>query len=209
MAIKHHPDISTLITCAAGSQPEVLCAVVASHLSICGSCLAKVSRLERIGVEMFESLVPVPLQEGVRRKEAPVGRSMQDLRLAWSTETGSGNDIPGPLTPLLGTSSAALDWRPLLTGVEEFVVPLSEDAIGDLRLLRVDPGLRVHWKTDEGEGLVLLLGGGYANATRTFEPGDFDDLDEAGAQLIVSDHEHGCVVMLANEAVPEFSLKPF
>ncbi len=61
MTITHHPDISTLMSCAAGSQPEVFAAVVASHLSQCPACAREVAKMQDIGVALFDALPPAPM----------------------------------------------------------------------------------------------------------------------------------------------------
>ena len=69
MTITHHPDISTLMCCAAGSQPEAFAAVVASHLALCPECRAEVRHMQEIGVALFDKDVDVGLI-GVTRTEA-------------------------------------------------------------------------------------------------------------------------------------------
>lgn len=193
------------MTCAAGSQPEVLCAVVASHLSYCPACLRKVSNLSEVGVALFEHLEPVPL--------APSGSgNWSDRRVApppdelsWS---GHGKDIPGPLTRVLGESLDDLDWDALTPGIESFKVDISEGAIGDLRLFKVAPRQSLRWRNTSGEQLVMLLRGRCSGSKGKFEPGDFEEFDEPGDYSVVANTHHDCVILLASECEPLFHVEP-
>ena len=53
MKINHHLDDSTLMSCAAGSQPEALAAVVSSHLSVCPRCRTELKKHALIGEALF------------------------------------------------------------------------------------------------------------------------------------------------------------
>lgn len=201
MAIKHHPDISTLMTCAAGSQPEVLCAVVASHLSYCPACLNKVGRLSRVGVALFDRLEPAPLSLAMPG-DIVAGPSLPPKsELSW---TDHGDDIPGPLTCMLGQSLDDLTWDEMAPGIEKFKVELSPGAIGDLRLFHVAHGARLRWKNRTGEQLVMLLRGSCSSSKGTFEPGDFEEFEEPGDYGVLANAESGCILLLASESEPQF-----
>lgn len=192
------------MTCAAGSQPEVLCAVVASHLSYCPSCLNKVGKLSRVGVALFEHLEHAPLIFAAPDNVVD-GPSLPPFdELSWSSH---GKDIPGPLTSMLGQSLDDLTWEAVASGIERFRVELSQGAIGDLILFHVAPGERLSWSNRSGEQLVMLLRGGCSSSKGTFAPGDFEEFDEPGNYAIVANAKDGCVLLLASEREPLFHVK--
>ena len=62
--ITHHLSDEYLVEYAAGSLPEAESLVVASHLSMCGECRAR--------VETFESIGAVLLETGRRKRFLPM-----------------------------------------------------------------------------------------------------------------------------------------
>lgn len=200
MAISHHPDISTLMTCAAGSQPEALCAVVASHLSVCPSCFRKVGQLTQIGVSLFEQ---IDARHPAAALQCPppqqADQTAASAEHSWSVH---GDGIPGPLTGVLGRSLDDIAWQPAGAGLEQFDIALSPGAPGHLRLIRVAPGVSLTWRNDDGESLVMLLRGSFNGNDSDYEPGDVEDFDEAGEHAITAHPDHGCVVLIASEREP-------
>ncbi len=201
MAITHHPDISTLMTCAAGSQPEALCAVVASHLSVCPSCFKRVGQLTMIGSTLFDQIGADgsgPSQPGPVPQSNEVIHS--DTHHTWN---GHGDGVPGPLTSVLGQSLDEIAWQSDVPGVDQFEIVLSPGAIGHLRLVRVAPGKSLTWRNDDGERLVMLLRGSFQDDQTGYEPGDVEDFEEAGEHAISAHPELGCVVLIASEREPQ------
>ena len=172
MKIAHHPDVSTLMTCAAGSQPEVLCAVVASHLSVCPACMNEVSRLEKIGVALFEHLDPAPLalNTPVAAVKHVAEQAVGQCGNYWPI-----GDVPAPLSSLIGFWLDDLDWLPLGPGAWQFAIPLSKSAKGDLRLIKIAPGRALPKYAAHGEELALVLRGGCRDGSKVFGLGDFTD----------------------------------
>ena len=70
MTITHHPDIATLMSCAAGSQPEALAAVIASHISHVPCVRAPRSP----GCRRSASRCSTASSRRCRRTDAPVDR---------------------------------------------------------------------------------------------------------------------------------------
>ena len=100
MAISSHPDISTLMTCSAGSTPEALCAVVTSHLSMCSKCWDELRSMETIGVALFDELEPIkidttpPERVTTATEDAPAG----------GVSASIDGDVPNPLVEVIGSN---------------------------------------------------------------------------------------------------------
>lgn len=200
MAIKHHPDISTLMTCSAGATPEALCAVVVSHLSMCPECLKQMGKLEKIGVAMFSGLEPAEMEH-----EAPVPQARS---LAFEThgavrQRTQDVQVPAPLVERLGDRLDEINWETLWPGVEHYHVPLSPGAEGDLRLFRLAAGQSIPEHGHIGEELTIVLMGRCHDGTRELEVGDFSDLDD-GDRHMVTARESGCLLLIASEGRPQF-----
>ena len=59
--INHHPSEATLAAYAAGTLPEALALVAATHLGQCGACRGSLRTLEATGGALLADLAPVPL----------------------------------------------------------------------------------------------------------------------------------------------------
>jgi putative transcriptional regulator len=200
MTISSHPDIATLMTCSAGSTPEALCAVVTSHLSMCPECMDELTSMESIGVALFEELHPVETVSDHCELTLIPAAERAAYRAAQTRREG---DIPGPLIEVIGNNLEALDWQILAPGIWNFTVPLTQQAKGDLRLIKLEPGSSLPEHSHPGEELILVLRGSYRDAVGTYGPGDFADLDEDDKHSIVA-HQDGCILLVGNEAVPAF-----
>ncbi|MFA9475945.1 MAG: cupin domain-containing protein [Filomicrobium sp.] len=202
MTIAHHPDVSTLITCAAGSQPEALCAVIASHLSVCPSCMREVSRLEKIGVVLFHDLIPEPLAQ-----HAPVGGVKPNKKEEAAQRCGNHGpqgDVPAPLSEVIGPWLDDIAWCPLGAGAWHFPIPLSKAAKGDLRLIKLSPGRALPKLAHKGDELALVLRGGCKDESKAFGPGDFAESNDVADQLISAHVVHGCILLMASETELKF-----
>lgn len=195
MTIKHHPDVSMLMSCAAGSQPEAFAAVMASHLAVCPACVREVAKMERIGAALFDEIAPAAVSRGAplveaRARESEIERSPEN----WS----QGVDVPAPLVPLVGAKLDDIPWKRLAPGVWHHAIPLSKDAKGDLRLIKVAPGRALPAHGHNGEELTLLLRGSYRDELGTYREGDVADLDAEVEHRPVADPETGCVCLIAS-----------
>src|SRR5262245_11052869 len=200
MTIKHHPDIATLMSCAAGSQPEALAAVVACHLAKCPACALEVGRMAKIGVALFDKLEPAQLST-----TAPViaARAGEADVLSTKQEPAAG-DVPFPIADRVGTSLDYIPCRMIGPGLWYYPIPLSKSARGDLRLFKVAPGKKLPDHGHRGQELTLLLRGSYHDELGTFEEGDIADLDDEVEHQPVADEISGCICLIASERKARF-----
>ncbi len=201
MTIQHHPDISSLMSCAAGSQPEAMAAVVASHLAVCPVCAREVSKLERIGEALFDHIEPAPVDSA-----APVAaaRALEadDALPAGSILTGG--EVPLPLAELVGSDLNAIAWKRLGPGLWHYPLPLSQSAKGDLRLLKVGPGQTLPDHGHGGEEMTLVLRGSYSDSTGHYGVGDVADLADDMEHAPLADAQEGCICLIASEKPARF-----
>jgi len=200
MSITHHPDDATLMSCAAGSQPEAFAAVVASHLSMCPRCRAEVKRMQEIGAVLLDGLAPATLSG-----PCPIAR----LRASEADEPvhdtphhpccAMGEDVPPPLVPLVGTRLADVTWSWLAPGVEHRPIKLSQGCCGKLRLIKVAPGTTLPEHGHSGAEQTLILKGSYRDELGTYRAGDFADLDDDVRHRPVACSEKGCICLIATE----------
>lgn len=198
MTISHHPDISTLMCCSAGSQPEACAAVIASHLAMCAQCRAEVRRMQKIGVALFDTLEPEglatpPPVAAMRAAEAdePAAKSEPCVL--------SAGEIPQLLVSCVGPCLDMMSWEPVTPGISTYPIGLSPGACGDLRLLKVEPGEGLPEHTHAGWELTLVLRGSYTDEFGTFRPGDVADLDNEVTHRPVACPKEGCICLMASE----------
>lgn len=207
MKITHHLDDATLMSCAAGSQPEALAAVVSAHLAVCPRCRAELKDHAMIGEALFESLSPVPVL-----RDAPVVtlRAGED-----DVEESVPCDMPAALHAALSGRFGDVPWRRVSPGVWQCPIALSEGAKGDLRLLKVAPGTKLPEHGHGGSELTLILDGAYTDALGTFRRGDVADLGDDVEHRPIADLELGCICLAASDEKPRFTglfarmLQPF
>lgn len=205
MTIAHHPDVSSLLVCAAGSQPEARAAVIAAHLSMCPACRAEVARMHEIGVALFDRIEPAALSGTtpavvLRAAEAAPDESGPLRGRCVKTD----GDMPGPLVPLLGPRLDAVSWRWIAPGVHAVKVPLSAGSTGELRLLKIAPGTALPEHGHTGQELTLVLRGSYTDALGTFAAGDVADLDADCEHQPVACREKGCICLMATDGKLRF-----
>jgi putative transcriptional regulator len=200
MTIRRHPDVATLISCAAGSQPEAMAAVVASHISMCPRCAAELGTMQEIGVAMFDALTPAP----VTRDPPVVALRAAEAEVGAGTAASLPGDVPAHLAPLIGSSLDQVSWKPIAPGVWHCPIPLSKNAKGDLRLVKVAPGKKLPDHGHNGEELTLLLRGSYQDEFGTFRTGDVADLDDEAEHRPIADSTEGCICLIASEKKARF-----
>lgn len=202
MTIRHHPDIATLMSCAAGSQHEACAAVIASHLSVCPACAKEVARMQEIGVALFDALPPVPVNA-----DAPVvaARAGEADTSPVSRCGKLGGEVPAPLQPLLGDCLASIPWRRIAPYIWQHRIPLSNAKCGDLQLIKAAPGTRFPEHGHRGSELTLVLAGSYHDETGTYGVGDFADHDESVVHQPVADAKTGCICLFATERANRYT----
>lgn len=197
MKISHHLDDATLMSCAAGSQPEALAAVVSSHLSICPRCRAELKSHSLIGEALFESLKPEPVT-----REAPVvAMRAGEATLAEDVVC----EMPSVLKAALDGRFDDIPWRRAAPGVWHYPIALSAQAKGDLRLIKVAPGTRLPEHGHGGTELTLVLDGAYSDEFGTYRKGDVADMGDDVEHRPIAGENTGCICLAASDAKPRFT----
>lgn len=205
--ITHHPDISTLMCCAAGSQPEAFAAVVACHLSLCPECRDEVRRMQEIGVALFDKLEPVKVNcqapvIAARAAEADIEPAPPRRVPAAPTQKG----VPLPLTKCVCCNLDDVAWRWAAPGIWVHPIALSHPGCcGDLRLIKVAPGKALPEHGHAGTEITIVLKGAYTDATGTYREGDVADLDDSIIHAPVACPKQGCICLTASQGKPKFS----
>lgn len=156
----------------------------------------EVSRLEKIGVALFENLDPQPVALTVPIAAARAAAKNTEDQCENHRPIG---DVPAPLSSLIGPWLDDLDWHPLGEGVWHFVIPLSKTAKGDVRLIKIAPGRPLPKYGAQCDELALVLRGACRDGSNVYRLGDFTDRDNSPDQLIAADGELSCILLIASE----------
>lgn len=195
--ITHHLDDATLMCFAAGSLPQALSAVVATHIAVCPQCSREARRLDLVGAVLFAGLRDTQLERPV-----PV-MALHRLEADAATvpNTPASTEVPAPLARLIGTNLDRVPWRRMGLGVWHHRLPSGD---GDLRLIKVAAGRRMPEHGHGGAELTMMLRGSYSDVTGTYRPGDVADLDDDVEHAPVADPESGCICLIASEKPAHF-----
>jgi putative transcriptional regulator len=204
MTIVHHADEATLMSFAAGTLPEALSAVVATHLAVCPRCRKDVDAMDLLGSVLLSRLPPSNLSSPAPR--APVFTPERvdegDHVLVAIDKAG---DVPAPISRLVGSDLSGIQWRRLGLGVWHLPLALSEGAKGDLRLIKVAPGQCMPEHSHGGAELSLILDGSYTDKLGRFGTGDLADLGDDIEHSPVADKTTGCICLIASEERAKFT----
>ncbi len=180
------PDILTAY--ADGSLSEGMSLLVASHLTFCPECRARVARLEALGGALLsggDAAVPSPdcLAGALARIDAgPTAPAARGF------EPDPGSPMPSPLRVRIGRCATEIRWRFLLPGLSEYRLDGFVDE--EVRLLRARPGVRILQHTHDGEEATLVLTGAMRDGDRVFGRGDVtlaNETDDHHPQIVGSE----------------------
>lgn len=190
MSIRHHPDAASLMSCSAGSMPEPLAAIMATHVSLCPHCRRELGRMEHIGTTLFNAIAPSAMDCEPRSpgQERPANRDR----------------LPDEVAEVLRPTGRKLAWRRIAPGLWYLPLALSDGTAGRLHLVKAAPGVAMpeHGHTDSE--LTIILDGAYTDETGTYGVGDVADLDDTVEHRPVACPERGCICLTATEGRSKF-----
>ncbi|MFC7332326.1 ChrR family anti-sigma-E factor [Rhodocista pekingensis] len=218
--VQYHPGDDLLVAYAAGSLPEAMSLIVATHLALCPHCRAEVRRLEAVGGALLEEMPAAPVSDALldavmARLDAPGGDTLlapppaAGLRGTRATATRSAAAgairrtatapvLPEPLRSYVGRDLGGLSWTRIVRGVEEVMVPCGGDA--KVKLMRIHPGIAVPRHTHRGSELTLVLQGGYRDGGLHYLRGDFAATDAEVDHGPVADSDGECICIAVTDA---------
>lgn len=197
--INRHLEAATLISFAAGTLAEPLAAVAAGHLALCAECRAELADMELMGACLFGARANQPTHGGVAMPAFP-----RDTETGSESATATSDRLPGPIAKRYGLAFDTIPWKRLGPGMWHHRLPLSDEALGDLRLLKIGAGRRMPEHGHGGTELTLVLDGAYADETGIYRVGDVQDVGEDIEHTPVADKQLGCICIVASEQPARF-----
>lgn len=197
MTIRHHLSDPLLIAYAAGNLPEAFGLVVATHVSLCDECRARLETFEAVGGAVVETADAVAMSDGCL--EAVMARlGVQDV----APPRRARGLFPAPLADYVGGDLAAVKWRPLGMGVRQAILPTARGA--SARLLYIPAGQAVPDHGHRGTELTLVLQGAFRDDSDRFGPGDVEIATEELEHTPVAEAGMDCICLAATDAPLRF-----
>lgn len=200
MTIRHHLSDQLLMSYAAAQLPEAFNLIVATHVSMCDECRARLGSYDAVGGAMIEKIDEIAMGEAAL--EAALAR-IDGLPQATRAEPLRSHGIlPAPLADYVGGDLSAVRWRRVAGGVKQAILPTGRDA--SARLLYIPAGMAVPDHGHRGTELTLVLQGAFADDNARFGPGDIEIADEDLEHTPVALAGEDCICLAVTDAPLRF-----
>lgn len=197
MTIKHHLSDPLLIGYAAGNLPEAFSLVVATHVSLCDECRARMETYEAVGGAVLEAETAEMSEASLEACLARLGPPETALKPA--PRRGL---FPAPLADYVGGDLEKVRWKPLGMGVRQAILPTAKGATA--RLLYVPAGQGVPDHGHRGLEMTLVLQGAFRDEKARFGPGDVEIADERDEHTPIAEAGADCICLAATDAPLRF-----
>ena len=198
--IRHHLNDALLMGYAAGHLSEAFGLVVATHVTMCDDCRARLESFEALGGAVIEAedetaVSTDALARMMARLEVPV--------VSAPPKAPRNTSLPAPVAAYVGGDLDAVKWRALGGGVRQAILPTGPKAT--VRLLHIPAGQAVPDHGHRGMELTLVLRGAFRDATDRFGPGDLEIAGEDLAHKPVAEAGEDCICLAATDAPLRFA----
>ncbi len=198
--IKHHLTDSLLMGYSAGSLPEAFSLLVATHISVCDECRARMAEFDALGGEVMMSTELAEM--GAEAFEKTLEALMNDSSAPVATQRRAGI-FPSPLREYVGGDLDSVRWRKVGGGVRQMI--LKTDGEATARLLYIPTGVAVPDHGHNGTELTLVLQGAFSDEIDSFGVGDIEVTNEDIEHTPVAKGDIDCICLAATDAPLRFS----
>jgi len=190
---------------AAGTLPEAFSLVVATHVSLCDECRARLASFEAMGGAVLED---VPSCEMDEDSFAATMRLIAEMPSDDRIDAGHVAPeplalFPKPLRDYVGGDVDAVQWKSVGGKVRQAVLPTSKDAT--VRLLYIPAGMPMPEHGHKGMELTLVLQGAFEDDDGLFSRGDVEVAGEELEHTPVAAAGLDCICLTATDAPLKFS----
>jgi len=201
--IKHHLTDALLMGYSAGTLPEAFDLVVATHISVCDECRARLGEFDAVGGEVMMTADTVAMGDDALAKA---------MALISANDNGDGKRVakpvrsgvfPSPLKQYVGGDLDAVRWKRVGGGVRQMI--LKTDGKATVRLLHIPAGMAVPDHGHNGTELTLVLQGAFRDETDRFGVGDVEVANEDLDHTPIAEAGMDCICLAATDAPLKFS----
>lgn len=199
--IKHHLTDELLMGYSAGSLPEAFNLVVATHISLCDECRARLGSFDAVGGELVADADAAEMAENSLAAVMDMIRTTKpDASKPVAQEKGT---FPAPLREYVPGDLTSVKWRKVGGGVSQAVLKTSSSAT--VRLLKIPAGTAVPDHGHRGMELTLVLQGAFVDETDRFGAGDIEVANEELNHTPVAEMGADCICLSATDAPLRFN----
>ncbi|WP_243645101.1 ChrR family anti-sigma-E factor [Rhodovulum euryhalinum] len=204
--IKHHLTDDLLMAYAAGNLPEAFSLVVATHVSLCDECRARLMEYEAVGGAVLDDAPECAMAED---SFAATMRLIDGMPADERIETSAmvrhdGNAVfPQPLRDYVGGDAEAVRWKSLGGRIRQAVLPTSKEA--SVRLLYIPAGMAMPDHGHKGMELTMVLQGAFEDDEGLYARGDVEVANEEMEHTPVAAPGPDCICLVATDAPLKFS----
>ncbi|MEM8591060.1 MAG: ChrR family anti-sigma-E factor [Pseudomonadota bacterium] len=199
--IKHHLTDELLMSYCAGTLPEAFSLVVATHISLCDECRARMHEFEAVGGAVLEEAEEVALSDTAL--EATLKLISERAKDPIKTEKVPAGVFPKPLQDYVGGDVSAVKWRGLGNGVKQAILPTDKSA--SVRLLYIPAGGEMPDHGHGGTEITLVLQGAFIDEDGRYARGDVECADEHTEHTPIADIGEDCICLTATDAPLKFN----
>lgn len=198
--INHHLTDALIASYSAGTLPEAMDLIVATHISLCDECRAALGAQDAVGGAVLERAATEEVSD------ASLAGALAMIRGAGrpATPQAPRRDpvLPAPLLEYVGGSMDDIRWRPLGMGVKQAVLRTKGDA--KARLLRIPAGAAMPDHGHRGIELTMVLKGAFSDEDGHFARGDIEIAHEDVHHTPVADTAEDCICLAVTDAPLRF-----
>jgi putative transcriptional regulator len=199
MTIRHHLSDQLLLAYAAGQLPEAFSLAVATHVSLCDDCRARLGAFDAVGGALIDAAPEMAMgEDALAAALARIGGLDQPAR----PKPPKPGVFPAPLADYVGGDLAAVRWKRVGGGVRQAILPTAKGATA--RLLHIPAGTAVPDHGHRGLELTLVLQGAFADESDRFGRGDIEIADEAVEHTPVALAGEDCICLAVTDAPLRF-----
>lgn len=201
MQITHHLTDALLMAFSAGTLSEAFSLVVATHVTMCDDCRARLAAYDAIGGAVLDNA-----------ETAALSPDALAVTLAQIDTLGPepaprpaprGGTFPAPLHDYVGGDLDAVKWRAVGGGVRQSLLATGGQATA--RLLYIPAGVSVPNHSHRGTELTLVLQGAFRDEVDRFARGDVEVSDDSLTHTPQVDPGADCICLAATDARLKFT----
>ena len=200
--IKYHLTDELLLGYATGNLPEAFSLVVATHISLCDECRARLASFEEIGGALLDEDESVAVSDDALAATLELISGAPKDPIKVRNSTASGDVFPAPLQDYVGGDLSSVQWRPIAGGVKQAMLKTSRDAT--VRLLSIPGGAAMPDHGHRGTELTLVLQGAFHDEDERFGRGDIEVANEDLHHTPIAEEGTDCICLAATDAPLRF-----
>ncbi len=199
-SVKHHLTDALLMSYASGTLEEGYSLVVATHISLCDECRARLEAFEAVGGALIEDTGDVAevSEDALEATLALIDAAPEVVQRPLNPN----RVFPGPLIDYVGGDLEDVRWRAVGGGVRQAVLKTRDNT--KVRLLSIPGGMAIPDHGHRGLELTLVLKGAFRDEEDRFGPGDVEVANEDLAHTPIAEEGEDCICLAVTDAPLRF-----